>query len=957
MPEFLRKISDYLFSSFGENMDEICVVLPNRRGGLFLKQHLAAKFSGPAWAPSIFSIEDFVWHLSGLQQTDLAEQLFIFYSVYKKSEGEKAESFEAFCKWAPTLLADFSEADSCLADTEKLFGNLSDIREIENWSLGETTLTDFQKQYLHFWERIGSWYAEYKRTLLAENKGYAGLAYRAITTRITQDDPGLRWKKIVFAGFNALNPAEEKMIATLRESGRAEVLWDADHYYFDNPAQEAGKFLRKQRGKILNRETFAGVPFEHLEDRLSKEEKTIVVTGVARMVSQAKAAAHFLESIGEEKKYSPSTAIVLADELLLLPLLHALPESAAHINITMGFPLRNTPLADLVHIIFRLQENAERFNIHSREGELKFYHQDLIRLLRHPYIRKMFAGTGVTEKAEKAISKFNVVFASPGQLVRYVTDKTDDADAKEKIVTAFAPFLEFLIPWKNTDEALDGLTRAIGLLRPVLTQTDPGKFNLETEYLFQLSLIVKRAHTLHLRWKIATDIKSLRALVTQQLSATTLPFFGEPVAGLQVMGFLETRTLDFENVILLGANENILPGARTQPTFIIYELRKFFGLPVWNDRDAIAAYNFYRLLQRAKNIFLVYNTDTDTFGNKEKSRFITQLLHELPAINPNVKITEAVFDAGIPLAAEPPRPIRIPKDEAVMQLLEQVAEKGLSPSLLNSYRSCGLQFYFHYVAGLREPEEVEETIGADTLGTIIHGALEEIFKPLVGKPLTADALEAAKKIVPHTCDAMFAKHYAAEESSYGKNLLAKRIAVRYLLNYLETEKKNLKLAVSVESLEADLAYTIILPNGKSVKLSGKADRIDRADSFIRLIDYKTGKAEQKELRITEWNQVLEEPGIGKGFQLLMYAWLYSRMKQSSVPVQSGIISFRKLKQGFMKVETPEGETLMPETLDRYEETLVRLVEELFDPQKEFYQTENLESCRICSFNAICRRDE
>lgn len=946
MKSFLRKVSDYIVSVHGDRTDKLCIVLPNRRGGLFLKKHLAAAYDKPVWAPEIISIEDFIWELSGLEKTDLAEQLFIFYSIYKKAEGEKAESFEAFCKWAPTLLSDFSEAESCLADTEKLFGNLSDIRAIENWSLGQVTLTDFQKQYLHFWAGIGGWYRNYRKYMLDHKKAYAGLAYRIVSEKINQPDFLPQREHIIFAGLNAMSPAEEKIISVLHNSGRAELLWDTDRYYFEDDVQEAGRFMRRYRKSYFRSKTDQPVSFEHVEDRISTEEKNITVVGVARMVAQTKAAVHFLEGLDKQQRYSPSTAIVLADDQLLLPLLHALPEDAQYVNITMGFPLRNTPVASLVNALFMLHENAQRFSIRSREGEVKYYHSDVIRLLRHPYIRQLTAGSGLAEILEKHITRYNIIFCSANQLRKAAGEEA--ADAFER----FAPLLN---PWKDTGTAIEGLDECIRLLRPCFSAAEKDLYNIEIEYLFQLSLIVKRAATLHSEWPFAGEIKALHALVSQQLSSTTLPFYGEPVAGLQVMGLLETRTLDFENVILLSANENILPAGRSQPTFIIYELRAAFGLPVWNDKDAIAAYNFYRLIQRAKNIFIVHNTDQDLFGNREKSRFVTQILHELPVINKKVKITETIFDAGIPLAPAPPEPIIVPKNEAVFAKMDELAEKGLSPSLLNSYRSCALQFYFHYVAGIREPDEVEETVGADTLGTIIHGALEEIYKPAIGKKLNPDFFEQAKKTVVHICESMFAKHFSAEETSLGKNLLAKRIAIRYINSYLDQEKKTSRDASHIVSaLETDLHFPVTV-RGKSVNLKGQADRIDRADSYIRLIDYKTGKADAKELIVTDWNEVLEKPEIGKSFQLLMYAWLYSKMSGDEVPIQSGIISFRKLKDGLLAVSTPDGDFLFPKTLDEFGKALMRLLEDLFDPEKSFAQTKDEEICRLCAFNTICRR--
>lgn len=952
MNGFLRKVSDYIFSSYGEKIDDLCIVLPNRRAGLFLKQHFSEHSKKPLWSPGIFSIEDFIWELSGLKKADLAEQLYVFYSVYKKAEKEKAESFELFCKWAPTLLNDFNETDSYLADTEKLFGNLSDIRDIEEWSLGHTALTDFQKQYLHFWSSISGWYRDYRLALEKEGIAYSGLAYRFVAENSADLLGKRKWRKIIFAGFNALSFAEEKIIGGLRESGQADVLWDADRYYIENAANEAGRFLRRYRNEYFRPPLGSTTVFEHIEDRYATDEKNITVAGVARMVSQAKAAAHFLETFDKEKRYSPDTAIVLGDESLLLPLLHALPEEAQNINITMGFPLRNTPMASLVNALFQLHLNADRFNVKTalRDGvrERKFYHADLTRLLRHPYIKQLFAETGLAEKLGNHISRRNIIFSSAGQLENYFPE------FKEQ----FAPLRTLLTPWTEIPVALEGLTALIEMLRPVFSSASDMKLNIELEYLFQLHLIVKRAATLHEKWKIASDVSSLKALIDQQLSSTSLPFVGEPLSGLQIMGVLETRTLDFENVILLSANENILPSGKTQHSFILYDLRKYFNMPVWDDKDAVSAYHFYRMLQRAKNIFIVHNTDQELFGNREKSRFVTQLLYELPVANKKINIKEIVFDAGLPATDIAPEVIIIPKTGSVPAKMDELSETGLSPSLLNTYRNCSLQFYFHYVANLREPDEVKETIGADTLGTIIHKSLDEIYRPQLGQLLSADFFDAAKKKVPHTVESTFAQFYSAEESSYGKNLLAKKIAVRYLQDYFTREKKELQTNLSgvpqVSELETELQFTVEV-NGKKVLLKGQADRIDKTDYLVTLIDYKTGKTEQKELRVKEWIDISTNATIGKSFQLLMYAWLYSRMRGNTLPVSSGIVSFRKLSDGFMNVSTPDGDFILPQTLDYFEKALFELLEDLYDDDKPFAQTEDLDICRLCDFRGICRR--
>lgn len=950
MEGFLRKVSDYIFSNYGEKIEDLCIVVPNRRAGLFIKKNLATHSKGPIWSPTIFSIEDFIWELAGNKKADLAEQLYIFYSVYKESEKEKAESFEDFCKWAPTLLNDFNEADIYLVDTEQLFGNLSDIRGIEEWSLGQQTLTEFQKQYLHFWASITKWYKLYKKKLNEENLAYPGLAYRYVAENIVDLVEKKQWVKIIFAGFNALNGAEEKIFASLREKGNADLLWDSDSYYLDNKANEAGKFLRKYKKEYFKQNSTISNAFEHIENIFSTETKNITVIAVAKMVSQAKAAAHFLETIDPQTKYSPATAIVLGDEQLLLPLLHTLPKEAENINITMGFPLRNTPIASLVNALFQLHLSAERFNIHTKNGELKYYHTDLSRIFRHPYTKQLLAESKLAEKLDSYIGKKNIIFSSASQLQSFVPETKD----------FFEPIANLLKPWATTNLALDGLSYLIEILRPIFTANIkvPGdtSLNLDLEYLFQLNLIVKRARSLHEKWNLTNDIRSLKSLIDQQLAATSLPFFGEPLAGLQIMGLLETRTLDFENVILLSANEAIIPTGKSQQSFIIYDLRKYFGMPVWNDKDAASAYHFYRLLQRAKNIFIIYNTDQDIFGSREKSRFVTQLLYELPEVNKNIKITEVVFDAGIPITSTTPTIISIPKTDAINARIENLVEKGMSPSSLNSYRDCKLRFYFHYIAHLREPKEVLETIGADTLGTIIHEALKILYEPAIGTILTVPFLNDAKKKVTQTCESLFKSYFKSDGDSHGKNLLAKKIAIKYIHLFLKAElnKVNSNNKNHVSGIELKMNHEIEVA-GRTIKLIGTADRIDKTDYQITLIDYKTGKVETNELKVEDWTDIQTNTKIGKSFQLLMYSWLYARMHKSDLPIASGIISFRKLSTGFMQVKTPDGDLILPSTLANFEDSLRELVGDLLNRDIEFSQTEDLKNCTYCDFKGICSR--
>jgi ATP-dependent helicase/nuclease subunit B len=901
MPAFLEKVADYLIAHPASKTGQLCVVLPNRRAGLFLRHYLAQRIETAQWSPAVFSVEDFIGEVSGLRMADQAEQLFALYSIYAGDEGGNAESFDMFSRWAPALLTDFSEIDNYLVDARQLFGNLADIRNIENWSLGQTQLTEFQKQYMKFWEALGRWYYSFTEQLRNDGIATPGMAARHVAEHASEIAAAQPWSLIVFAGFNALTAAEEKIIAQLRKLGKAEVLWDADRYYLADPVQEAGRFLRKNKTELFRPARPDSPEFQHTE--------------------------------------------------LLLPVLHALPEETERVNITMGYPLRHTAVASLTDTLFSLHEHAKRFSIRTREGELKYYHIDLVRLLRHPWVRMLFSKTHLTDKLADQMARRNVVFIAPTQLIAF----NENMSSEEQTL-----LLDLLKPWGDVNDAFDGMNRVIAHLRNLFTpESEDDAPPLDYEFLFQLSRIVNRMQTLTARWPFMNDLRTLRLLMAQQIAQAALPFYGEPLAGLQVMGLLETRTLDFENIILLSANENVLPSGRSQHSFIVFDLRRAFGLPVWHERDAVFAYHFYHLIQRSKNVVILYNTESDKFGSGERSRFVTQLLHELPQVSRNAVIEEMLFDSGVKTGDAAPE-ITVQKDEAVLEKLHTLAGSGLSPSALNSFRDCGLRFYFSYVAGLREADEVEETIGADTLGTVIHATLEQLYMPHLGELLTPELIKTLQLKAPAVCEKEFAVVCPPDETGYGKNLLAKRIALRYLQRYFDAEIKRVSLLqkagipAQVEALEAELRAGIVV-DGREVMLRGTADRIDRNGDQVQLIDYKTGKTDNNELKFKDWEEIIGNTSISKSFQLLMYALLYQRLHPETSSITSGIVSFRDLKAGVKKVSTPSGDLLRNDVLMLFEEQLKNLLRILLDSAIPFSQTDDLNKCRICPFVSVCNR--
>jgi ATP-dependent helicase/nuclease subunit B len=957
---FLKKTANYLAEKYADHLSELCIVLPNRRAGIFFKRHLAQSSGKTLWSPDVFSSEDFIAHISGLEILDPLHQLFELYNVYRKGKREdELESFDEFSKWAVTLLADFNEVDRYMVQAGKLFTNLGDIREIENWSLGNEQLTEFQVKYIQFWDSLGTYYRSFSRSLIDNKKAYPGLAYRYVADNIEELVKQQPWHKIIFAGFNALTAAEERMIHWLAGAGKAEVLWDADKYYTSNRNYEAGRFIRKYKTSFADVMPLEDGAVKWEENMLASAPKSIEVIGVARNVAQAKVAGDIISNLKLSEEDLEDTAIVLADEGLLFPLLHSLPEGVKNVNVTMGFPLRNSPVAGLFDLLFNLHENPLRFG----KSNDRFYHRDLVKLLSHPYIHHLYdSAQPVNRYLVQRIQERNAVFISIERLEKELHTEEHKKEF-EKIRPLF-------VKWKHVGDSLKCCYHLIDELKLSLAGREEKnkteserKANVELEFVFAYAKIIKRIRSLADDYGHITQVRTLRSVIAQAVNTTSLPFYGEPLRGLQVMGMLETRALDFRNIILLSANENILPSGRSQSSFIPHDLKRVFGLPTHTDRDAVFAYHFYRLLQRSSNAFLLYNTETDRLGSGERSRFLTQLIHELPLVNKQAVIKERLLDISAQAVPEPA--IIIEKTPEILEKIKEKGEKGFAPTLLNTYKYCPLQFYFQLVAELRELDEVEETIKADTLGTVIHGVLEELYKPFIGKILQAEDVRGMKKQVDGLTEGIFGKSYSSSDLKFGKNLLIMRVALKFIHNLLDREAIFVEEAIKagkelkIEVLEEDLKSTVTIETEQGtaeVKLRGKADRIDKLGHITRIIDYKTGVVENRELLVKDWSFINTDPDLAKSFQLLMYAYMYHNAHpEISNNLQSGIITFRQLSAGIKPVTVTGTDVLTENILHEFEHQLKDLLKEIYDPSLPFTQTASLEYCDYCSYKSICNR--
>lgn len=966
MQRFLDKVSQHILDNYGDDIADVCVVLPNRRAGLFIKKNLPHLAGKTIWSPEIFSIEDFCHHLSGLTPADPIGLLFDFYQIHRQIEGDHAQPFDEFIQWAPMLINDFDEVDKNLVDAAVLFNYLSEAKAIEKWRPDKRQLSETAKNYLKFYRSLIKYYDAL--TSRSEKTGIAteGRIYRQVAENIQAIAIELRWRKIIFAGFNALTAAEEQITKTLASMGLAELLWDADNYYLKNTYHEAGLFLRKE----LQSSGSSG--FKWVSNGFAEIPKKITICGAPKNLGQARYAAEIAKQWRNDppahKPGEPpeavmvNSALVLTDESQLFPVLSSLHDDIAQFNVTMGYPVNLTIANQFFNLLFRVYENVERF-VNVANGKAKgFYYADLIHLFTHPYFGKLCD----TSEIASVMRQSNRVFYTPEQLNSMMVARSND----EKEIFALL-FGELQPAHSKILQIYSALLSRLGNLfyKEKQSADTHAMAAMELEYLNQIRKIINRLEGLLPKYSWPLTIKTLRKVYGMLARTTKIPFEGEPLQGMQVMGLLETRALDFDKVIIISANEGNLPAVSFNNSFIPPDIRREFALPLLQEKNAVFAYHFYRLLQRAKEVHLVYNTEADDLGGGEPSRFIYQLMHELEKYQPNHQIKQVVLSLPAPTGKQE-KAITIDKDEAVYSRLLQKAQSGLSPTSINRYKSCPLQFYFSEIAQISEPDEVEETLEAKSIGTIVHKALELLYRPFTGKPVTSADIHNMKSQANEMIAKAFAEHYTLGELTFGRNRLISEVIKNFVFQFLEKEKafaeqiESTGKLLEIIALEKVFKASLSLPDneGITVNLKGFIDRVDRIGDQIRIIDYKTGRVELREYQFNSFADFTESDNNAKSFQVLMYAWLYNKENPDAYPnYESGVISMRTLSGGLLSFgikpgrNVPADNTINSEKLELFEDMMQGILVEIFNKEHPFQQTDDHQVCMRCDFKDICMR--
>ncbi len=947
MNPFLKQVASYLYTNHRSELSEYCLVFPGRRAGVFFTAYLNELIEKPVLSPEIITINELIGSLTGLQQADPVSLVLKLQDVYARETGHQ-EPLDEFFFWGEILLADFDDIDKYLLNADDLFRNISDLKELENqfdyltdeqkkaidefWGNLDKVPHSFNKEkFIAIWIRLAAIYHRFKEVLKQNHMAYSGMIYREVAEAFNnQQITGLNAKKYIFIGFNALNNCEKTIFRKLDNQQKAMFFWDYDDFYLNDNENEAGRFLRS------NRILFPAPKSFKPESGLPASLRKITLVSVPGNITQAQAInlPQVLKSFPINERFD-NTAFVLADENLLIPVISSVGKNFRDINITMGYPFVNTPVYGFISQLISLQKNIRR----SSKTPV-FYYKPVVALLNHqfvvnPEIKLFVAGIHKRNKIYLVAAELNLnpfvkkIFSCP-----------------ENWMNILYYFLDVL---KELSRKFDS--------------TINEQVKLEAEYLFQAFLAIQRLKDTLTDLNVPDfPVKILYRLLDQSLRRISIPFEGEPLTGLQIMGLLETRSLDFENLVLFSANEGFLPRITAGHSFVPYHLRKGFGMPTYEDRDAMYAYYFYRMIQRTENTVIVYNSITEGIASSEKSRFLYQLLYDS-----EFEIEE--LNLSFNFRSTTNEPIRIEAGETHVQLLlSRYADKNLSPSAINTYLDCKLKFYFKYIAGIKEKDEVKEEIDAVLFGNLFHYAIEILYRPFENKTVEAAALKLLRgdkrRIEAVVLESVAVKYYqmAPEEAIQlklsGQSILIASHIREYIHQLLENDIQFAPFRV--ESLEKEYSAGYQVVSGVktiNIRIGGIIDRIDRVADGLRIIDYKTGR--NLKLDFKEWSQLVDRDYNDRRkeiFQTLIYSDILSNMGEESLIFPTIYKLDNLFADEFIPNVIYRGEKLIFQPVkDEFKTVFAEVLSEMFSPDNFYDQTKDPQKCSYCPYNKICRR--
>jgi len=961
MPYFLEKIASHLYQTYGNNLNRECLVFPNRRAGLYFLKYLSKLTGKPVWSPAIKTINELFNLYSSLQLAENEVLIFELYKTYRKLAPE-AESFDDFYFWGEMLLNDFDDIDKYLVNASKLYRNLSDLKNIDH-EFGE--LTDEQIDIIRqFWINFrsgsetkqkddfkGIWallpqlYNQFRESLIGKDIAYEGMIFRDLAERFRNNQiPESRWDHFHFIGFNALNQCEKVLMHSLKEAGKAKFFWDFDSsYVYDNSNHSAGFFIRQNLKEFGN-----DMPSDWDYSRISHGSNIEVIRNVidtSSDVAQVKLVPVLLEEMNiKEGGDLHHTAIVLADENLMIPLISSLPEFISDVNITMGYPLKFSPVYSLVKHLLSLQKNSRVEN-----GQVLFDHVDILNILKHSYFSDNEVLQGLVLTSEiisenkswisserfNEIQPYNLIFDVPTSPVQYPA--------------YLRKILE--IVYLTDDEKQDSYPES--------------EINIRNEFIYKTILAINRLENIISESELNFTVDTCSRLIDKILRGITIPFSGEPLKGIQIMGILETRCLDFNNIILLSANEGILPRSSAGSSYIPFNLREAFGLPTIRHQDSIFAFYFYRLLQSAGNITFVYNSNSEGLKTGEMSRFLLQmkyLEHSPPSFS------------GSGYEIKPQNIIQTTLERSGLHvgILEDkflgTGSKPISPSAINTWLHCRMKFYYRYVCALKEPEVIKTEIDPALFGEMLHKIMEKIYSPFRMKPLERDFINSLRSdssginnIIRNIINTIY-----RTGQSYGINegdITIADILSSYVNQILLFDSSI--APITLKDLEKRIETNLEIKYNGSItglEAGGVIDRLDQTGGIFRVVDYKTGSTTMELKSIESLFDENYEQRNEAWFQILMYCEIFSRENKDKTirPALYAIRNFTDPEFTDHLILKPDRSTRL--AINNYEEIrqqylsgLLDVLENIFSKDTPFIMTEHRKKCEYCPFRQLCQR--
>jgi CRISPR/Cas system-associated exonuclease Cas4 (RecB family) len=965
MEYFLENIARSLYAEYGNTLNQHCLVFPNRRAGLYFMKYLASGIQKPVWLPAIYTVNELFRSYSTFQTCSGEMLLFELYKVYRKLK-KSAESFDDFYFWGDMILDDFDDIDKYLVNADLLFRNVSDIKNIDKQFGGLTESqaeivrrfwvnfnpekpTREKNEFVDIWTILKELYTNFRDSLAARNLAYEGMLFRDIAENKSLDFyAATEWEMVHFTGFNALNECEKRVMKNFQKAGKARFYWDYDNSYIRNDKLNSAGYFMRENLQVFGNDMPSDWNYNTMLSTTSSSVRRRVVEASSD-VAQVKLIPGLMSQLpGLTIESAHHTAVVLADENLLMPVLTSLPESSGDINITMGYPLKHTLVYSLLRHLMDLQRNSS-----VTQSEARFGYREVISILRHTLMADFLA------ESDKSI-------------IREITSSNLITISSDRF--ASSPFLKTVFDKPASSPQMSQYFKGIlSMLGSGNGNKPEGKgdsevaLSIRNEFIYRIILSINRLDSIISSGEVTFSTETYMRILDKMLRIQSVPFSGEPLSGIQIMGILETRALDFRNLIILSVNEGILPSVSAGSSFIPFSLREAFGMPSVNHQESIYAYHFYRLLQRAENVTFLYNSNAEGLRSGEMSRFLLQMKYD-PYLKP--AFTSLSFEVRSHLSVGE----KLRRSDNHIRLLnsrflDQGGKRILSPSAINTWLNCRMKFYYRYVNGLREPETVSDEIDPAMLGEILHDVMKHLYAPWINKMLTSDLIERIsedRQLIETTIINIINSKFsdAAGREAEGNELIIREVLYAYVIKILTADKSFAPFRIL--HLETTFDFPVSVESGdeiKAVMTGGKIDRIDITNDTVRIVDYKTGSVADKIDSIEELFADDRSKDYDAWLQTLLYCEAFLTGSEE-VRLRPSVYKVKKLSgdsgNDKLRISTgPRSDIEIDDYRSVREDFLKYLrgaVAAIFSTEAEFSMTSDIRGkCSYCPYRELCGR--